>query len=69
MLHESMVLHEIVSESNSSVDRTPVFKRYRRTEKEYLSFSLIYQNGKRSLDLICKDNAEGYKSSSTSLLN
>ncbi|PWA55816.1 hypothetical protein CTI12_AA424350 [Artemisia annua] len=38
--------------------RTPVFKRYRRPEKEYLSFSLIYQNSERSLDLICKDNAE-----------
>nr|XP_043627387.1 PH, RCC1 and FYVE domains-containing protein 1-like [Erigeron canadensis] len=38
--------------------RTPVFKRYRRPEKEYLSFSLIYENGERSLDLICKDNLE-----------
>ncbi|GKD98126.1 hypothetical protein Tco_1382023 [Tanacetum coccineum] len=43
----------------------PVFKRYRRPEKEYLSFSPIYQNGERSLDLvrkliipICIDNAE-----------
>ncbi|XP_047310627.1 PH, RCC1 and FYVE domains-containing protein 1-like [Impatiens glandulifera] len=38
--------------------RTAVFKRFLRPEKEYLSFSLIYNNGDRSLDLICKDNAE-----------
>ncbi|XP_073118744.1 PH, RCC1 and FYVE domains-containing protein 1-like [Henckelia pumila] len=38
--------------------RTPVFKRYLRPEKEYLSFSLIYNNGDRSLDLICKDKVE-----------
>ncbi|KAG8370436.1 hypothetical protein BUALT_Bualt14G0116600 [Buddleja alternifolia] len=38
--------------------RTPVFRRYLRPEKEYLSFSLIYNNGERSLDLICKDKAE-----------
>ncbi|XP_051128885.1 PH, RCC1 and FYVE domains-containing protein 1-like [Andrographis paniculata] len=38
--------------------RTPVFKRYLRPEKEYLSFSLIYNDGERSLDLICKDKAE-----------
>ncbi|KAL8525231.1 hypothetical protein ACS0TY_014743 [Phlomoides rotata] len=38
--------------------RTAVFKRYLRPEKEYLSFSLIYNNGERSLDLICKDKAE-----------
>ncbi|KAE8731548.1 hypothetical protein F3Y22_tig00002799pilonHSYRG00132 [Hibiscus syriacus] len=38
--------------------RTAVFKRYLRPEKEYLSFSLIYNNGDRSLDLICKDKAE-----------
>ncbi|KAH6823522.1 Regulator of chromosome condensation family protein [Perilla frutescens var. hirtella] len=37
--------------------RTAVFKRFLRPEKEYLSFSLIY-NGERSLDLICKDKAE-----------
>ncbi|KAI3829058.1 hypothetical protein L1987_03172 [Smallanthus sonchifolius] len=35
-----------------------VFKRCRQPEKEYLSFSLIYKNGDRSLDLICKDNVE-----------
>lgn len=29
-----------------------VFQRYLRPEKEYLSFSLIYNNGKRSLDLV-----------------
>nr|GMD75873.1 PH, RCC1 and FYVE domains-containing protein 1 [Ipomoea batatas] len=38
--------------------RTPVFKRFLRPEKDYLSFSLIYNNGDRSLDLICKDNEE-----------
>ncbi|KAL1543708.1 PH, RCC1 and FYVE domains-containing protein 1 [Salvia divinorum] len=38
--------------------RTAVFQRYLRPEKEYLSFSLIYKNGKRSLDLICKDKVE-----------
>ncbi|KAL8459004.1 hypothetical protein ACS0TY_036472 [Phlomoides rotata] len=38
--------------------RTPVFKRFLRPEKEYLSFSLIYDNGERSLDLICKDKNE-----------
>ncbi|KAL2334859.1 hypothetical protein Fmac_016072 [Flemingia macrophylla] len=38
--------------------RTAVFQRYLRPEKDYLSFSLIYSNGKRSLDLICKDKVE-----------
>ncbi|RDX68758.1 PH, RCC1 and FYVE domains-containing protein 1, partial [Mucuna pruriens] len=38
--------------------RTAVFKRYLRPEKDYLSFSLIYKKGERSLDLICKDQAE-----------
>ncbi|KAK1418881.1 hypothetical protein QVD17_28031 [Tagetes erecta] len=38
--------------------RTPVFRKCRQPEKEYLSFSLIYKNGERSLDLICKDNVE-----------
>lgn len=38
--------------------RTAVFRRYLRPEKDYLSFSLIYKNGKRSLDLICKDKVE-----------
>lgn len=38
--------------------RTPVFQRHLRPEKDYLSFSLIYNNGKRSLDLICKDKVE-----------
>ncbi|XP_071732483.1 PH, RCC1 and FYVE domains-containing protein 1-like [Rutidosis leptorrhynchoides] len=41
-----------------SGQRTPVFRRYRRPEKEYLSFSLIYQDGERSLDLICNDNID-----------
>ncbi|KAE8654866.1 Regulator of chromosome condensation (RCC1) family with FYVE zinc finger domain isoform 2 [Hibiscus syriacus] len=35
-----------------------IFQRYLRREKEYLSFSLIYDNVKRSLDLICKEKAE-----------
>lgn len=30
----------------------PVFRRFLRPEKEYLSFSLIYNNGERSLDLV-----------------
>ncbi|KAF6147910.1 hypothetical protein GIB67_014490 [Kingdonia uniflora] len=38
--------------------RTAVFRRYPRPEKDYLSFSLLYNNGERSLDLICKDKAE-----------
>ncbi|KAL7128266.1 hypothetical protein ABFS83_14G304800 [Erythranthe nasuta] len=38
--------------------RTAVFQRYLRPDKDYLSFSLIYDNGKRSLDLICKDKVE-----------
>ncbi|XP_010683221.2 PH, RCC1 and FYVE domains-containing protein 1 [Beta vulgaris subsp. vulgaris] len=36
--------------------RTTIFKRYPRPEKEYQSFSLIYND--RSLDLICKDKDE-----------
>ncbi|XP_010530240.1 PREDICTED: uncharacterized protein LOC104806852 isoform X2 [Tarenaya hassleriana] len=38
--------------------RTAVFQRYLRPEKDYLSFSLIYNNAKRTLDLICKDKVE-----------
>ncbi|MED6148890.1 hypothetical protein PIB30_057335 [Stylosanthes scabra] len=38
--------------------RTVVFRRFLRPEKDYLSFSLIYKKGERSLDLICKDKAE-----------
>uniref|UniRef100_A0A5B7B6B8 Uncharacterized protein n=1 Tax=Davidia involucrata TaxID=16924 RepID=A0A5B7B6B8_DAVIN len=38
--------------------RTAVFRRYSCPEKEYLSFSLLYNNGERSLDLICKDKVE-----------
>ncbi|KAK6936942.1 Transcription factor BREVIS RADIX, N-terminal domain [Dillenia turbinata] len=34
----------------------PIFQRYPRPEKEYQSFSLIYND--RSLDLICKDKDE-----------
>ncbi|XP_077250143.1 PH, RCC1 and FYVE domains-containing protein 1-like [Tasmannia lanceolata] len=36
--------------------RTAIFQRYPRPEKEYQSFSLIYNDG--SLDLICKDKDE-----------
>ncbi|XAR62370.1 hypothetical protein NMG60_11017102 [Bertholletia excelsa] len=39
-----------------SGQRTPIFQRYPRPEKEYQSFSLIYSD--RSLDLICKDKEE-----------
>ncbi|XP_039048525.1 PH, RCC1 and FYVE domains-containing protein 1-like isoform X2 [Hibiscus syriacus] len=39
-----------------SGQRTPIFQRYPRPEKEYQSFSLVYNN--RSLDLICKDKDE-----------
>ncbi|MQL96978.1 hypothetical protein Taro_029664 [Colocasia esculenta] len=38
--------------------RTSVFRRQLCPEKDYLSFSLIYNDGKRSLDLICKDKGE-----------
>ncbi|XP_011029821.1 PREDICTED: uncharacterized protein LOC105129442 [Populus euphratica] len=38
--------------------RTAVFRRYLRPEKDYLSFSLLYNYGERSLDLICKDKVE-----------
>ncbi|CAL9065019.1 PH, RCC1 and FYVE domains-containing protein 1-like isoform X1 [Musa acuminata AAA Group] len=41
-----------------SGQRTSVFQRYPRPDKDYLSFSLIYNDGKRSLDLICKDKVE-----------
>ncbi|XP_022973773.1 PH, RCC1 and FYVE domains-containing protein 1-like [Cucurbita maxima] len=39
-----------------SGQRTPIFHRYPRPEKECQSFSLIYNE--RSLDLICKDKDE-----------
>ncbi|XP_043722041.1 PH, RCC1 and FYVE domains-containing protein 1-like [Telopea speciosissima] len=38
--------------------RTAVFKRFLRPDKDYLSFSLLYNNGERTLDLICKDKGE-----------
>ncbi|CAN6938052.1 unnamed protein product [Brassica oleracea] len=38
--------------------RTAVFQRYLRPDKDYLSFSLIYSNRKRTLDVICKDKVE-----------
>ncbi|KAJ3681532.1 hypothetical protein LUZ60_016021 [Juncus effusus] len=41
-----------------SGQRTAVFQRFPLPEKDHLSFSLIYNNGRRSLDLICKDKVE-----------
>uniref|UniRef100_A0ACD5Y9T9 Uncharacterized protein n=1 Tax=Avena sativa TaxID=4498 RepID=A0ACD5Y9T9_AVESA len=41
-----------------SGQRTLVFQRFLLPEKDHLSFSLIYKDGKRSLDLICKDKVE-----------
>lgn len=44
-----------------SGQRTPIFQRYPRPEKEYQSFSLMYSDrchSDRSLDLICKDKDE-----------
>lgn len=38
--------------------RTSNFQRQPRPEKEYQSFSLLYGNGERSLDLICKDKEQ-----------
>uniref|UniRef100_A0A1J3EEK1 Putative E3 ubiquitin-protein ligase HERC1 n=3 Tax=Noccaea caerulescens TaxID=107243 RepID=A0A1J3EEK1_NOCCA len=38
--------------------RSAVFQRYLRPEKDYLSFSLLYNGKKKSLDLICKDKVE-----------
>lgn len=35
-----------------------VFQRYAGRGKDHLSFSLLYESGKRSLDLICKDKIE-----------
>jgi hypothetical protein len=32
-----------------------VFRRFLRPEKDYLSFSLIYKKGERSLDLVRKN--------------
>ncbi|KAK4788782.1 hypothetical protein SAY86_020101 [Trapa natans] len=45
---------------NVSVDDfvLAVFQRYLCPEKDYLSFSLIYNDGKQSLDLICKNKVE-----------
>lgn len=34
------------------VSQQTVFQRYLRPDKDYLSFSLIYNDGKRSLDLV-----------------
>ncbi|KAG8043983.1 hypothetical protein GUJ93_ZPchr0458g22335 [Zizania palustris] len=41
-----------------SGQRTLVFQCFLLPEKDHLSFSLIYNDGKRSLDLICKDKVE-----------
>lgn len=37
-----------------------MFKRYLRPEKDYLSFSLLYKNGDRSLDLVSKTIDSGF---------
>ncbi|KAG9445658.1 hypothetical protein H6P81_011786 [Aristolochia fimbriata] len=55
--HERSLKLDIVSKIISG-QRTAVFRRNLRPDKEYLSFSLVYNNGERSLDLICKDKAE-----------
>ncbi|KAL0701374.1 hypothetical protein Bca4012_057496 [Brassica carinata] len=47
--------------SYGSVERDieqAVFQRYLRPDKDYLSFSLVYSNRKRTLDVICKDKVE-----------
>ncbi|KAG0459224.1 hypothetical protein HPP92_022352 [Vanilla planifolia] len=51
--------------------KTANFLRHLKPEKEYHSFSLIYQNNERSLDLICKDKeqAECWVLGLTSLLS
>ncbi|KAG8066796.1 hypothetical protein GUJ93_ZPchr0004g39520 [Zizania palustris] len=41
-----------------SGQRTLVFQRFLLPEKDHLSFSLIYNDGKRSLDMICKDKVD-----------
>ncbi|KAI9087456.1 hypothetical protein K1719_030596 [Acacia pycnantha] len=41
-----------------SGQRTAVFRRYLCPEKDSLSFSLLYRNSERSLNLNCKDKAE-----------
>eukprot|EP00899_Mesostigma_viride_P002075 jgi/Mesvir1/11869/Mv00215-RA.3 len=38
--------------------KTRVFKRFKGGTKDHLSFSLIYKNGQRSLDLVAKDEQE-----------
>eukprot|EP00898_Chlorokybus_atmophyticus_P008654 jgi/Chlat1/8790/Chrsp90S08135 len=38
--------------------RTEVFRRHLRPHVDYLSFSLIYDNHTRSLDVVCKDSDE-----------
>ncbi|XP_065850462.1 PH, RCC1 and FYVE domains-containing protein 1 [Euphorbia lathyris] len=38
--------------------RTENFQRQLQPDKQHQSFSLIYANGERSLDLICKDKAQ-----------
>ncbi|XP_068665315.1 PH, RCC1 and FYVE domains-containing protein 1-like [Aristolochia californica] len=55
--HERSLKLDIVSKIISG-QRTAVFRKNLRPDKEYLSFSLVYSNGERSLDLICKDKVE-----------
>ncbi|XP_020535787.1 PH, RCC1 and FYVE domains-containing protein 1 isoform X2 [Jatropha curcas] len=42
----------------STGQKTINFRRQPQPDKEHQSFSLIYANGERSLDLICKDKAQ-----------
>ncbi|CAH2066576.1 unnamed protein product, partial [Thlaspi arvense] len=53
------LLLDLVSYGNVDRDiEQAVFQRYLRPEKDYLSFSLVYSNRKRTLDVICKDKVE-----------
>lgn len=53
LLHMSVIFYLGVDlNHNYELVSQAVFQRYLRPEKEYLSFSLIYNNGKRSLDLV-----------------
>lgn len=47
-LHSSFLFCILIS----LIFEQAVFQRYLRPEKDYVSFSLIYNNGKRSLDLV-----------------
>jgi len=40
-----------------------VFRRYLQPEKDYLSFSLVYNNGERTLDLVRKHIDSAFQNS------